>query len=76
MADYKAVSRNLMHDDVTITDAIYAALMDDEVERRIAGLTETIPRPSEDAELDLVIQQMPQDRLVRVLKMAAARLSG
>ena len=38
MADYKAVSMNLMHADIRITDGIYAPLASDEVRLRIAGL--------------------------------------
>ena len=77
MADYKAVSRNLMHQDVTITDSIYAALLDDEVERRISTLGTTVaPLAKEDDDMERYIHQLPQDRLVRVLKMAAARLAS
>ena len=76
MADYQAVSRNLMHQDVTITDSIYASLLEDEVERRIAGLGEVTAPDLRDAdEIEQYIQQLPQDRLVRVLKSAAARLT-
>ncbi len=39
MADYKAISQNLMHADVRITDGIYAPLLGDEVRDRIAALT-------------------------------------
>lgn len=39
MADYKAVSLNLMHSDIRVTDGMYARLVDDEVKTRIAGLT-------------------------------------
>ncbi len=39
MADYKAASMNLMHDDISVTDGIYAPLVHDEVKQRIAGLT-------------------------------------
>jgi integrase len=38
MADYKAVSANLMHADITITDEIYTPLLTGEVKNRIAGL--------------------------------------
>jgi hypothetical protein len=37
MADYKAVSSNLMHADITITDEIYAPLLAKEVKERIAA---------------------------------------
>src|SRR5450759_537996 len=39
MADYKAVSMNLMHTDIRVTDGIYAPLASDDVQRRITGLT-------------------------------------
>lgn len=39
MADYKAVSMNLMHEDIRVTDSIYAPLASNEVQHRIAGLT-------------------------------------
>jgi integrase len=39
MADYKAVSMNLMHSDIRVTDGIYALLARDEVKHRIADLT-------------------------------------
>ncbi len=39
MADYKAVSMNLMHEDIRVTDGIYAPLAGHEVQNRIASLT-------------------------------------
>ena len=39
MADYKAVSMNLMHEDIRVTDSIYAPLAGNEVQQRIARLT-------------------------------------
>jgi hypothetical protein len=39
MPDYKAVSMNLMHCDIRVTDGIYAPLAQDEVKERIAKLT-------------------------------------
>ena len=75
MADYKAVSRNLMHQDVTITDALYAALLDDEVEHRIARLTEDSESESrEGSEIETYLQTLSQDQLIRVMKVAASRL--
>ncbi len=38
MADYKAVSQNLMHANLGITDSIYAMLSDADVSSRIANL--------------------------------------
>jgi hypothetical protein len=39
MADYKAVSMNLMHEDIRVTDGIYAPLLGNEAQQRIASLT-------------------------------------
>jgi len=49
MADVKAVSQNVMHKQLSTTDAIYARLTDDDVARRIQGLSK--PRMN-DAQLD------------------------
>ncbi len=38
-ADWKAVSQNLMHSSLTVTDSIYGVLSGDDVSQRIAGLT-------------------------------------
>jgi integrase len=43
MADYKAVSMNLMHSDIRITDSIYAPLLGSEVQSRIANLSNSSP---------------------------------
>lgn len=39
MADYKAISQNLMHGSINVTDSIYAWLNDDEIKQRIAALS-------------------------------------
>ena len=39
MADYKAISMNLMHGDVRVTDGIYAPLLGSEVRERIGRLS-------------------------------------
>lgn len=41
MADYKAVSLNLIHEDIKITDQIYAPILNEEVAKRIGGLSNT-----------------------------------
>jgi integrase len=38
MAEYKAVSQNIMHESLTTTDAIYSGMVDEEVAGHIAGL--------------------------------------
>ncbi|MBN2390729.1 MAG: tyrosine-type recombinase/integrase [Anaerolineae bacterium] len=49
MADLKAVSQNVMHKQLSTTDAIYARLTDDDVARRIHDLGKS---KMDDAELD------------------------
>ncbi|MGB7537773.1 MAG: hypothetical protein WBM17_04470, partial [Anaerolineales bacterium] len=43
MADYKAISQNLMHNDIRLTDSIYAPLLGDEIRSRIRSLTGDSP---------------------------------
>jgi hypothetical protein len=40
MPDYKAISMNLMHDDIRVTDGVYAPFLGDEVRQRIGQLGE------------------------------------
>ena len=42
MGDYKAISQNLMHKDIRVTDAIYAPLLGNEIGSRIRSLSEDI----------------------------------
>lgn len=42
MADYDAVSTNLMHEDIRVTDSIYTRLTHDEVKQRVAGQTTSV----------------------------------
>jgi integrase len=75
MADYKAVSMNLMHHDLKITDSIYAPILSEEVKERIAGLTPaqlSIP----DAEFDGLLSQLSNADLSKVLRIVASRLSA
>ncbi|HLF24949.1 MAG TPA: tyrosine-type recombinase/integrase [Anaerolineae bacterium] len=75
MADYKAVSMNLMHEDIRITDGIYAPLAGDEVKQRIAGLTGA-PKTSlpADADLEQFLRSLSNAQLQQALMIAAERL--
>ena len=77
MADYKAVSMNLMHNDIRVTDGIYAVLAKDEVQRRIAGLTsgnhEEVGQSSP-RETDLTTRDARD--LTRLLAALVARLAS
>jgi hypothetical protein len=74
MADYKAVSMNLMHHDIKITDSIYAPILTEEVKERIAGLTAN-PSPMPETELDALLGQLSNADLSKVLRIVASRLS-
>ena len=76
MADYKAVSMNLMHNDIRVTDGIYAPLAGNEVQRRIAGLTgQAFPQVSTDGDLVALIDNMPREQLSAVLIAIAQMMS-
>jgi len=74
MADYKAVSVNLMHDSLTVTDEIYARIMENDVKNRIQGLvSNTVLCP--DNELQAMIYKLSQQQLPLALTYIATRLS-
>jgi integrase len=75
MADYKAVSMNLMHNDIKITDSIYAPILSEEVKDRIAKLTSGQDSML-DTEIDGLLRQLSNTNLSKVLKIVADRLSG
>jgi integrase len=75
MADYKAVSMNLMHHDIKITDSIYAPILSEEVKERIAGLTSG-QSSMQDAEFDGLLSQLSNADLSKVLRIVASRLSA
>ena len=75
MADYKAVSMNLMHHDIKITDSIYAPILSEEVKERIAGLA-AIPSSLPETEFDGLLSQLSNADLSKVLRIVASRLSA
>jgi hypothetical protein len=74
MADYKAVSLNLMHSDIKVTDSIYAAILSDEVKNRIGGLVSQSSLLPDD-ELEAYFQSLSNEQLSRALVIIAERLS-
>jgi len=77
MADYKAVSMNLMHEDIRVTDGIYAPLAHDEVQQRIAGLTDrtraVIPA---DGDLVAFVHSLSQQQMSEALILIGQRLAA
>lgn len=75
MADYKAVSMNLMHNDIRVTDSIYAPLASNEVQQRIAGLTGTTAPPIALAgEIATFISTLTKGQLSEVLTAIAQQM--
>jgi integrase len=60
MAELKAISQNLMHSSVTITDSIYARLVNDDVRTLIGSLGHSTPPPPTDDRLDEILRLLRQ----------------
>jgi integrase len=81
MADYKAVSMNLMHDSIEITDSTYAPMLSSDVKDRIAGLS-AAPTPAPEHEAPLAdgplehyLNELGKEDLGRTLVFIAERLT-
>ncbi|MBI3243461.1 MAG: tyrosine-type recombinase/integrase [Chloroflexi bacterium] len=76
MADYKAVSMNLMHEDIRVTDGIYAPLLSDEVRRRIASLGgHPAPSPAVESALSQSLHSLSKSQMVEALHALAEALA-
>lgn len=75
MADYKAVSMNLMHEDIKITDEIYAPILSNEVQVRIGRLYKQ-PSDQPDPQLADVLCPLSNADLAQLMRLAAQRLSA
>ena len=74
MADYKAVSMNLMHDSIEITDSTYAPMLSSDVQERISGLSgKAVSTP--DSDLEAFLGQLGKDDLGKALVFIAGRLT-
>jgi len=74
MADYKAVSMNLMHDNIEITDSTYAPMLSSDVQQRIAGLSgTTVSMPGD--ELETYLGNLGKADLGKALVFIAGRLA-
>jgi integrase len=73
MADYKAVSMNLMHHDIKITDSIYAPIMSNEVQLRISRLSDSKPDQVENS-LESLVRSLSNNDLSAVMRIIAERL--
>jgi site-specific recombinase XerD len=76
MADYKAVSMNLMHEDIRVTDSIYAPLASHEVQQRIAGLTASArPIAAADNDMAAFVRTLSPEQLSETLMAIAQQLA-
>lgn len=74
MADYKAVSMNLMHDSIEITDSTYAPMLSSDVQERIASLSgKATSMP--DLELESYLNSLGRENLKHALVFIAGRLT-
>ena len=77
MADYKAISQNLMHSTVEVTDGIYAPLCLNEVQSRISQLVRPGVAPtSPDRDLTALLESLSRADQAKALMILAARLAG
>jgi hypothetical protein len=77
MADYKAVSMNLMHEDIRVTDSIYAPLARHEVQQRIAGLTGgSAALPPGNADLDALLRTLSKEQLSQAAIAIVQRMAS
>jgi integrase len=75
MADYKAVSMNLMHEDIKITDEIYAPILSHEVQMRIIRLGNQSSDTTE-SKVESLASGLSNSDLSTVMRIVAERLSS
>ena len=72
-----AISQNLMHGSIKVTDSIYAWLNDSQVKDRISGLSKAKSRRTEpQTELEYYISQLSRVELKQALQQAANLLTN
>lgn len=73
MADYKAISQNLMHESIEITDSIYAPLLSSDVKDRIHAMTDN-KSLSLETDLEKFISNLSRDELLEAVKIIGQNL--
>jgi len=77
MAQFKAVSQNLMHEDIKVTDSIYAWLNEKEIQTQLMSLDFKSPNHSKsDTELQSFLQNLSIEGLQDAITMAAKMLAN
>jgi hypothetical protein len=74
MADYKAVSMNLMHESIEITDRTYAPMLSSDVQERIAGLSGKATSTPDD-ELEIFLNKLDRESQKKALMFIAGKLA-
>ena len=75
MADYKAVSMNLMHEDIKITDEIYAPILSHEVQMCIIRLGNQSSDTTE-SKVESLARGLSNSDLSTVMRIVAERLNS
>ncbi len=77
IADYKAISQNLMHGSIQVTDSIYAWLNNDQVKNRIAKLSHAKSNQREiHSELDDYVNNLSTRELQLMIQQAVDILAN
>ena len=74
MADYKAVSMNLMHESIEITDSTYAPMLSSDVQERIAGLSGKAMSTLGD-DLEVFLNNLDRESQKKALMFIAGKLA-
>ena len=74
IADYKAVSMNLMHESIKTTDSIYAPMISSDVRHRITNLSNP-PSTAPNNEIEKFLEGLEKEGLADALRIIAAKLS-
>lgn len=74
IADYKAVSMNLMHESIKTTDSIYAPMLSSDVRNRITNLSNPSSTGS-NSEIERFLVGLEKEKLADVLRIVASKLS-
>ena len=76
MADYKAISQNLMHGSIKVTDSIYAWLNNHLMKDRITGLsTPSLRQVKTNPHLDSFISQLSRSDLIQAIQKSIEMLA-
>ncbi len=77
MADYKAISQNLMHGSIKVTDSIYAWLNNHQIKDRITGLSTTPnKRQQTNHPLDAYLSQLSKSDLKQAIQKSIDLLAN